>query len=145
MNTENPENPEPRQVLKRYLDALTCGDIDTIRESFAPDATWTIKADLPIAGPWHGRDEIVDTFLAAVMSERFEPGSHEFTFPAMIVDGDTIALEWHVSARTAHGEPYENDYCGVFVVHGAHIVAVREYLDSRYAAQALFPELADIN
>lgn len=132
----------PRQVLERYLNALTRGDLDTIRDSFAPDATWTIKAALPIAGPWHGRDEIVDTFLAAVMSERFEPGSHVFAFPTMLVDGDTVALEWHVSARTPSGEPYENDYCGVFVIHDGEIVAVREYLDSGYAARVLFPELA---
>ena len=132
---------EPKQVLQRYLDALVAGDIDTIRDSFAQGATWTIKADLPVAGPWHGRDQIVDDFLAAVMGERFEAGSHVFTFPTMIADGDTIALEWHVSARNAAGEPYENDYCGIFVITDGKITAVREYLDSRYAAKTLFPEI----
>lgn len=42
---------DPKQVLERYLDALVAADIDTIRDSFAQDATWTVKADLPIAGP----------------------------------------------------------------------------------------------
>jgi uncharacterized protein len=92
---------EPKQVLQRYLDALVAGDIDTIRDSFAEDAIWTVKADLPIAGPWRGRDQIVDDFPVAVIAERFEAGSHVFTFPAMIADGDTIALEWYVSARNA--------------------------------------------
>ncbi len=132
---------EPKQVLERYLDALVAGDIETIRDSFAEDATWTIKADLPIAGPWHGRDEIVDGFLTAVMSQRFTAGSHTFEFPTMIEQGNTIALEWHVSARTAANEPYENDYCGIFVIRDGKISAVREYLDSRYAARVLFPEL----
>lgn len=132
---------EPKQVLQRYLDALVAGDIDTIRDSFAEDATWTVKADLPTAGPWRGRDQIVDEFLAAVMGERFVPGSHVFEFPTMIGEGDTIALEWHVSARNAAGEPYENDYCGIFVIEHGKIAAVREYLDSRYAAQILFPEI----
>jgi ketosteroid isomerase-like protein len=131
---------EPKQVLQRYLDALVAGDIETIRDSFTEDATWTIKADLPIAGPWHGRDQIVDEFLAAVMGERFIPGSHVFEFPTMIADGDTIALEWHVSARSAAGDPYENDYCGVFVIQDGKIAAVREYLDSGYATRVLFPE-----
>jgi ketosteroid isomerase-like protein len=135
-------NPtEPKQVLQRYLDALVAGDIDTIRDSFATDATWTVKGDLPVAGPWHGRDQIVDDFLTAVMGERFVAGSHKFTFPTMIADGNTIALEWHVSARTAADEPYENDYCGIFVIADGKITAVREYLDSRYAAKTLFPEL----
>lgn len=131
---------EPKQVLQRYLDALVAGDIDTVRDSFAEDATWTVKADLPVAGPWRGRDQIVDEFLAAVMGERFVPGSHVFEFPMMIGEGDTVALEWHVSARNAAGEPYENDYCGIFVIEHGKIAAVREYLDSRYAAQVLFPE-----
>jgi uncharacterized protein len=132
---------ESKQVLQRYLDALVAGDIDTIRDSFAEDATWIVKGDLPIAGPWHGRDQIVDDFLSAVMGERFEAGSHVFTFPTLIADGDTVALEWHVSARNAAGEPYENDYCGIFVIRSDKITAVREYLDSGYAAKVLFADL----
>jgi len=58
----------------------------------------------------------------------------------MIADGDTIALEWHVSARSAAGDPYENDYCGIFVIQDGKIAAVREYLDSGYATRVLFPE-----
>lgn len=132
---------QPKQVLQRYLDALVAGDADTVRESFAEDATWTVKADLPTAGPWQGRDQIADDFLAAVMGERFQPGSHVFTFPTMVADGDTVALEWHVSARTAAGEPYESDYCGIFVIRDGKISTVREYVDGRYAAKTLFPEL----
>jgi ketosteroid isomerase-like protein len=131
---------EPKQVLRHYLDALVAGDLEAVRDSFAEDATWTIKADLPVAGPWHGRDQIVDDFLAAVMGERFEPGSHVFTFPTLLADGDTVVLEWHVSARNAAGEPYENDYCGIFVIRDGRIAAVREYLDSLYAARVLFAE-----
>ena len=136
-------NPtEPKQVLQRYLDALTSGDIDAIRDSFTEDASWTIKADLPVAGPWRGREQIVDEFLGAVMGERFVPGSHAFEFATMIAERDTVALEWHVSARSATGEAYENDYCGMFTVRDGRIAAVREYLDSRYAARVLFPETA---
>jgi uncharacterized protein len=61
---------EPKQVLRRYLDALVAGDIGTIRDSFAEAATWNVKAELPIAGPWHRRDQIVDDFRAEVMGER---------------------------------------------------------------------------
>lgn len=100
-----------------------------------------VQADLPIAGPWHRRDHFVDDFLAAVMGERFEAGSHVFQFPTMIADGDTVALEWHVSARNAAGQPYKNDYRGIFVIRDSKIAAVCEYLYSRYAARVLLPEL----
>src|SRR6188472_3085504 len=96
-----PTTLSPKQVVQRYLDALVHGDIATIRDSFAEDATWTIHGELPIAGPWEGRDRIVDDFLRTVGGSLFEPGSQSFEFPTLIAEGDTVALEWRVSARTA--------------------------------------------
>lgn len=61
---------EPKQVFRLRLDTCVAGDIDTIRDSLAEAATWNVRADLPIAGPWHGRDQIVDDFVAVVMGER---------------------------------------------------------------------------
>jgi uncharacterized protein len=127
-----------KQVVQRYLDALLAGDIDTIRDSFSEDATWTIHGDLPIAGPWQGRDRIVDDFLRTVGGALFEPGSQSFEFPTLIGEGDTVALEWRVNARTVGGAAYDNAYCGIFVVRDGRIHAVREYLDSGYAARTLF-------
>jgi hypothetical protein len=135
------DGTRPKQVMQRYLDALVAGDADTIRDSFAADATWSVRADLPIAGPWQGRAGIVDDFLGGVVGTLFEAGSHVFEFPTMIAEGDTVALEWRVKARSAAGETYENDYCGFFVIRDGKIAAVREYLDSRYAARVLFPDL----
>jgi uncharacterized protein len=131
--------PTPKQVIRRYLDALVAGDVATIRDSFAEDATWTIFGELPIAGPWHGRDAIVDDFLGAAAGTLFEPGSPAFEFPTLLAEGDTVALEWRVRARTTTGRAYENAYCGMFVVRDGRIQSVREYLDSGYAARMLFP------
>lgn len=131
-----------KQVLERYLDALVAGDVGTIRDSFTEDAVWTVHGDLPIAGPWHGRDRIVDDFLGAVGGTLFEPGSQSFEFPTMIAEGDTVALEWRVRARTALGADYDNAYCAIFVVRDGRIAVVREYLDSAYAAAVLFDSRA---
>jgi ketosteroid isomerase-like protein len=128
----------PKQVVQRYLDALLDGDIDTIRDSFAEDATWTIYGDLPIAGPWEGRDRIVDDFLSTVGGTLFEAGTQSFEFPTLIAEGNTVALEWRVRARTAGGADYDNAYCGIFTVRDGRISSVREYLDSAYAARTLF-------
>jgi uncharacterized protein len=128
----------PKQVVQRYLDALLAGDLEAVRASFADDAVWTIHADLPIAGPWRGRDHIVDDFLTQVGSSLFEPGSQSFEFPTLIAEGETVALEWRVTARTARGAGYANAYCGVFVIRDERIAVVREYLDSGYAARTLF-------
>jgi uncharacterized protein len=132
---------DAKGVIQRYLDALVAGDVEIIRDSFTEDATWTIYGDLPIAGPWHGRDSIVDDFLGGAVGALFEAGSHVFEFPTMVAEGDTVALEWHVQARSVAGEPYDNKYCGIFIVRDGKIAAVREYLDTRYAAKVLFPDL----
>jgi ketosteroid isomerase-like protein len=129
---------DAKQVIRRYLDVLLAGDLDAIRDCFAEDAVWTIKGELPIAGPWRGRAQIVDEFLAKVAGALYEPGSQRFDFPTLIGDGDTVALEWRVQARTARHEHYDNCYCGVFVVRDGKIQEVREYLDTAYAARKLF-------
>jgi len=141
MNTTT--TTDAKAVVQGYLDALIAGDLEAIRGSFAADATWTIYGDLPIAGPWHGRDAIVDEFLTAVGTTLFEPGSGpNFEFPTLIGEGDTVALEWRVDARSAAGTEYRNSYCGIFVVADGRIAAIREYLDSGYAKRVLFPDAA---
>jgi len=132
---------DAKAVVQGYLDALLAGDLEGIRACFAPDATWTIYGDLPIAGPWHGRDAIVDDFLGTVGWDLFEAGSGpEFEFPTLIGEGNTVALEWRVTARSAAGADYRNHYCGIFVVADGRIAAIREYLDSEYAKRVLFPD-----
>jgi uncharacterized protein len=83
--------------------------------------------DLPLAGPWIGRDQITHDFMGTVLRALFEPGSQQFQFRRPIGDGDTVALEWRVRARTATGEEYDNEYCGMFTVRDGRIAAVREY------------------
>ena len=123
--------------MERYLEALVSGDLDTVRDSFALDATWTLHGDLPIAGTYRGRDQIVDGFLASA-GTLFEPGSQDFAFPTLLADGATVALEWTVRARSAAGEDYENAYCGIFVIRDGRIAEVREYLDTERARRVLF-------
>jgi ketosteroid isomerase-like protein len=134
----------PKQTVQRYLDALLAGDVDTIRDSFAEDATWSIHGDLPIAGPWKGRDAIVDDFLQTLGATLFEPGSQRFEFPLLVAEGDTVVLEWRVHAQARTGADYDNEYCGVFVVEDGRIRTVREYLDTRYAARTLFAEAGSV-
>ena len=131
-------NTEPKQVIQTYLDALVSGDIEGVRNSFAEDATWTIHGRLPIAGTKRGRSAIIDDFLVNVMGSLFVPGSHQFTFTTMLAEGDVVALEWRVVAKTASGDPYDNEYVGMFVVRDGLIQEVREYCDTLYVADTLY-------
>jgi ketosteroid isomerase-like protein len=59
---------ETRHIAGGYVAALQRGDIDALRASFTPEATWTIRGDIPVAGTWTGPDEILDGFLAKMFA-----------------------------------------------------------------------------
>ncbi|MFF5293071.1 nuclear transport factor 2 family protein [Paractinoplanes globisporus] len=131
-----------RAVVRDYVAALQKGDIDGLRASFTPDATWWLPGDLPVSGTWTGPGEILDVFLAA-MVDRLDAGkplTQELT--GLVADGDTVVAEWTSRATTRDGRPYENDYAVVFVVRDGKIAAVREYFDTAYAKRVLFGDPA---
>jgi ketosteroid isomerase-like protein len=131
-----------KEILNRYVAALRAGDEQTIRESFAEDATWTLHAgDLPTSGTWRGRGPIIDEFLAGALNH-YEPGSIDLEVTGMIADGDRVALQWTTRARTRDGRPYENECIGVFTVRDGRIKAVREYMDTLYAAEVVYGRAA---
>lgn len=122
-------------VLRRYVSAVSAGDVNVVRELFDEAASWRIDAgDLPISGTWEGRDQIVDEFLATAMSH-YEPGSVQLEITAMIAAGDQVALQWTSRARTVAGEPYENGCMAIFTVRDGRIQHVREYMDTLYASR----------
>jgi ketosteroid isomerase-like protein len=127
-------------VLQHYLDALLAGDLEEMRACFAEDAVWTLHGDLPITGPWRGRDSIVDEFLAAVGGELYEPGTPTFEWVSRTADDKAAVLEWRVRATTAGGRPYDNRYLGIFEIEGGLITAVREYTDTEYLRRTLFED-----
>jgi uncharacterized protein len=128
--------PDAKAVLAEYVAAVEAGDAETIRKSFADDATWTLAGELPISGTWVGRDAIMEEFLPTAMAH-YAPGSVRLEITGMIAEGDNVALQWTSRARTLDGRPYENHCIGVFTVRDGIIRSVREYMDTHYAYRAL--------
>jgi hypothetical protein len=127
------------RVLRAYLDALAAGDLDGIGGSFAGDATWTLHGTLPLAGTRRGRAAIMEFLTSA--GTLYRPGTQRFTFGDITAQGDRAVLEWRVQGvASATGLPYDNEYCGVFVVRDGRIAEVREYLDTQHAAEVLFAD-----
>ena len=130
------------RVLRAYLDALTAGDLDAIADSFAEDATWTLHGTLPLAGTRRGRGAIMEFLIGA--GSLYRAGTQWFAFGDVTSQGDRAVLEWRVQGiAAATGLPYDNEYCGVFVVRAGRIAEVREYLDTQHAAEVLFPSVRD--
>jgi uncharacterized protein len=131
---------ETRQVVAGYVAALQRGDIDALRRSFTPTATWTIRGDLPVAGTWTGPEGILDGFLAQVsaMLDPAAPVSQDLH--RIIADGDHAVAEWTSHARAKNGAHYDNDYAVVFRVADGRIEAVTEYCDTSYMKRVLFDQ-----
>lgn len=132
---------ETRSVVAGYVAALQRGDIEALRASFTPKATWTIRGDIPVAGTWTGPGEILDGFLAK-MTAALDPCApvtqdlHRIT-----ADGDYAVAEWTSHACARNGAAYDNDYAVVFHVTGGRIDAVTEYCDTSYMKRVLFGQL----
>ncbi len=57
---------------------------------------------------------------------------------AMIAEGDWVAVQATMDARTAKGEDYHNYYHFAFRVEAGKIREVKEHVDTFYAHQKLF-------
>jgi hypothetical protein len=128
---------DSRTVVERYVAAVAAGDERTIRDSFAEDATWHLRGDLPVSGLWQGREAILNDFLATALGY-YEPGSISLEVTSLIADGHQVAVEWTSRAHNLQGEPYENFCVGIFTVRDGRITRVREYMDTQYALTHAF-------
>jgi uncharacterized protein len=126
---------DPKTVVTRYIEAARDGMSDVVRDSFAPDASWEYPGDLPLSGTYRGVDAITGEFLAAaaaLLAEvRLELGT-------VVAEGDLVAAEWTATGTSRDGVPYRNRNLGLFTVKDGLITSVREYTDTRHAAQVFY-------
>ena len=127
-----------RAVVAGFFRALRAGDLDAVRATFAPDATWTLRGELPASGMWTGPGGIMDGFFPQIFG-RLDPEVPVVQdVHRIIADGEYAVAEWTTHARTRDGRCYDSDYAGVFRVDGGHLAGVTEYLDTAYAKRVLF-------
>ncbi|WP_433623924.1 nuclear transport factor 2 family protein [Nocardia sp. CA-120079] len=128
-----------KDVIIRAWREFATQDADRIAAVFTPDAEWLAPPQNATAraldGTGHlvGRDRIV-RFLAKEFPTVFvSDRSVEFT--AVIADGTTVVVEERMRATLMNGNHYDNDYCFVFELRDGLIHRVREYMDTRRAAE----------
>ncbi|ORV81398.1 hypothetical protein AWC11_26540 [Mycobacterium interjectum] len=54
-----------------------------------------------------------------------------------VCEGDTVVVEAHAFGRTTAGVEYDSPFVGIFEMRDGMIVSMREYGDTRAAAEAL--------
>jgi ketosteroid isomerase-like protein len=127
-----------KQVVADFVHALEGGDRDRIAALLTPDATWWLPGRLPVSGTYAGRDAILDDFLAHGLA-LYRPATLTFEIVRMVAEAGTVAVEWVADGISAGGETYRNHYHVAFDVRDGRIAAVREYVDTLYVLDVLFP------
>jgi hypothetical protein len=119
-------------LVRNFFAVLSTGDLERIRATLHPDASWTpMVKNVPGAGVHKPRDVIVDEFLAPVRG-MFEAGDPKTTVNNIFGKGNVVCAETRAYGKLANGNVYDNLYCWVIEVNDDLIYAIREYMDSQY-------------
>ncbi|KAA9108214.1 nuclear transport factor 2 family protein [Microbacterium rhizomatis] len=138
---------ETLRVALGFMSALDANDAEGVRSWMAPGATWWVDTGLDRASgafgldpgdgrPWplHGEMDAGEKSdgLAGVR-DRF-PGGIRQIVRRSFAGGDVAVLEVAGDGLYRGEKPYRNRYCFVITVSGDRVTSVREYLDTRHAA-----------
>lgn len=119
-------------LVREFFAILSSGDLEKIRATLHPDASWTpMVKNVPGAGVHTPRDVIVDEFLAPVRG-MFEEGDPKVTVNNIFCKGNVVCAETRALGKLSNGNIYDNLYCWVVEIKDDLIYAIREYMDSQY-------------
>jgi hypothetical protein len=120
------------QLVRNFFAVLSTGELESIRATLHPDASWTpMVKNVPGAGVHRPRDVIVDEFLAPVRG-LFEDGDPKTTVNNIFSKGRVVCAETRALGKMRNGNTYDNLYCWVIEIEDDLIYAIREYMDSAY-------------
>ena len=124
--------------MRAFFSALSNGDLEAVRMLLHPDATWEVMRAVPGERLSVGRDAIIDGFVAPVRG-RFVPGDPKVTVRTVFASGDVVAAETQADGTMLDGSEYHNRYAWLIELEGLTMRAVREYMDTAYAAASYRP------
>ena len=126
---------ENKALVREYFLRMQAGD-PTVAEMMAEDITWWVPQSSELGGTHRGK--------AAVLALMGKGGDLyqlplRVTVEEMVAERDQVCVQLVVEAKTAAGLPYRNDYHFAFRIRDGKLIAVREYVDTKYASDLLFP------
>ncbi len=134
-----PDAPDPADVLRRFFATLSTGDYDAIGEFFTGDSVWEVNNVAAGHPGARGRRAIIEDFLRPVRTGLFEPGDPKVEVVRMVRDGGWVAAQTIARGRLRNGNNYENSYAWFAQIDGAHVMFLKEYMDTSYAFEISRP------
>lgn len=127
---------ESKQVVQQWFDHIAAGDAQAAFALFADDIVYDLKGTTPVSGVYRGLDQIVNEFF--VPWRKQIDGDLVVHVDELIAEGERVVALGHGSAKTIHGQRYDNDYAFVFTVRDGRITYVAEYLDTALVETAAY-------
>ena len=124
---------DPKDVVRRFFEALGTGDFAKIGAFFTDDSVWMVNDVARGLPQQRGRKAIIDDFLQPIREGLFEPGDPKVEIRSMLGEGSRVAVETTARGTLRNGNHYENQYVFIIEVDGESVKFLREYMDSDYA------------
>ena len=121
------------EIMRAGFAAWNAGDMDAVRETYAPEVIMRTPAGWPEPGPYVGREAVLrqlDQNRATWDADTFEPTS-DFIDAA---DRVVVRAIWH---GTGHGPDSDIEFTHVFTLRERKIVFVEYFWDHSEALETL--------
>ena len=124
-----------KEVVRRAMAALGCGDIAGFLADADDDVTFTLIGTTPFSGTIRGKQTVLEV-LRSALGTRIEGGGIAMTIDNLIAEGDYVAEQARGKARMKNGKDYNNTYCRVWRIVNGKVKSVVEYLDTELVRTA---------
>lgn len=127
---------ENKDLIESYFQKIATGAPD-LPDLLADDIVWWVPPGSDMAGTYEGKAKVLELMGSGV--NLYDP-SEPMTIDVeeMVAEGDTVCVQFVLSAKTAKGRDYKNHYHFVFKLAHGKICRVKEYVDTKYAHDLLF-------
>jgi uncharacterized protein len=123
-----------------FMQALWAGDLDACDAMLTDDALWYFQLGMPQAQREHGRMWPAREAMRSIVDDlfgKFDPEGFSVTPSRIIAQGDTVAIEYEATGRTAKGEAYQNYYVTILTIAENKVSAVSPYNDTMHMLKLL--------
>jgi uncharacterized protein len=119
-----------KQLVERFMQVFSAGDVEAILGSMTEDATWWVAGSMPGISGEVDREGF-GTMLRG-LSALTKAGAISLTPLAWTCQGNRVAVETESYAELLNGRVYNNLYHFVFEIRGDKIASIKEYLDTEH-------------
>jgi len=126
----------PVHTVRRFYDALGCGDVASVLSLLDVDVQWTEAERFPYySGTWHGPKAVLERLLIPLSREwtNFSATPHEF-----VAQGDrVVTLGSYSGTYRKNGKSLSAAFAHVWTVRVDKLVSFNMYTDTAKVLEAL--------